>query len=116
MKRSLLLSGGLGEVLLYSPCTLCISTLDARLTQSFRETRWLCGWGVAVSLKDSLTEVEGADGLTLAPTGDLSASGQSLQSCNRTNYLTLKYHKMNRKFVLMKFFISVNTQTDKIAH
>ena len=79
MKRSLPLSGTLREVLLYS-----LHALHLHFSCRFRVTRWQCRWGVAVSLKDSLTEVGGVAGLTLAPADDLSASGKTVCSCNIT--------------------------------
>lgn len=87
MKRSPLLSGVAGEVY----CTLCIHTSDTRWRDVSGRRAANAGGGFAVSLKDSLTEVAGADGVTLTPADDLSAAGESLQSWDTTNHLTLKY-------------------------
>ena len=106
MKRSVLLSGGLGEVSLVSlgSRTLCLHPRDAGLLRWFR-------WGGSVSLKDSLTEVDEADGLTLAATDDLWASGRILQS-TKTNNRTLKYYRMIINLVFNEEF---KTLQDKIT-
>lgn len=61
-------------------CTLCIYTWDTRWCTGSRQRAGNAGGGeFALSLKDSLIEVEGADELTLVPTGDLSVWGKALQ-------------------------------------
>lgn len=80
MKCCLLLSQALGEVLLYRLHALLLHLrhlADAVVQGSALLTQVVGGGGVAASLKDLLIEVEEADEPTLAPTGDLSASGQA---------------------------------------